>query len=126
MPHVSPVHWVGSSRRDLRGFPDEVQDEVGFALWFAQIGDKHPDSKPLRGFGGAGVLEVISNYDGDTFRMVYTVRLSGRIYVLHAFQKKSKTGIRTPDREMDLVRARLAAAEAAHQEWLQAQAKTKE
>lgn len=109
-----PVVWVGSSLQDLRGFPREVQRTMGYALRVAQLGGKHPDAKPLKGFGGAGVLEVIEDHDGDTYRLVYTVRLEGRVYVLHAFQKKAKRGIATPKHEIDLIRSRLKEAEEIH------------
>ena len=102
--------WVGSSLDDLRGFPEEVKDVMGYALHVAQCGQKHVDAKPLRGFGGAGVLEVAERRAGDTFRVVYTVRLETAVYVLHAFQKKSTRGAATPKHEMDLVRSRLADA----------------
>jgi phage-related protein len=107
-----PLVWIGSSKEDLLEFPDEVKQLVGYALYVAQQGGKHPDAKPLAGFGGAGTLEVVSDHRGDTFRTVYTVRLVGRIYVLHAFQKKSKVGIKTPKAEIELVKARLKRAEA--------------
>ena len=112
-----PLFWVGSSLDDLRGFPDDVKRVMGFALHFAQIGGKHADSKPLKGFAGAGVLEVVEEHAGDTFRGVYTVRFAGAVYVLHAFQKKSKQGIKTPKREMDLVRERLKRAEEHYEHW---------
>jgi phage-related protein len=108
---LKPVIWVGSSRRDLRGFPEPVQDHVGYALYVAQRGGKHRDTKALGGFGGAGVVEIIKDYRGDTFRCVYTLRYAGAVYVLHAFQKKSKTGRETPRRDMELVRQRLHEAE---------------
>jgi phage-related protein len=95
-PAIKPVTWIGSARADLSSFPEEVKDAVGYALYVAQMGGKHRDAKPLRGFGSAGTLEIVENHAGDTYRVVYTVRLAGRIYVLHAFQKKSKTGIKTP------------------------------
>ncbi len=84
---------------------------MGFAFWRAQEGKKHPDAKPLKGFGSAGVLEIVADEDGDTYRAVYTVRLKHAIYVLHAFQKKSKRGIKTPDTVMNRVRQRLRDAE---------------
>jgi phage-related protein len=112
-----PVIWIGSSKNDLSLFPAEVRDAIGFALFVAQTGGKHPDAKPLRGFGGAGVLEVVEDHDGDTYRAVYTVKLAGRLYVLHAFQKKSKSGIKTPKAELDLIKARLARAEQVHSAW---------
>jgi len=109
-----PLFWVGSSRHDLREFPEDVKDSMGYALHLAQIGTKHPQAKPLKGFGGAGVLEVVEDHAGDTYRAVYTVRLEGAVYVLHAFQKKSKSGIKTPRKELDLVRDRLRRAEIEH------------
>jgi phage-related protein len=110
-PAIKPVAWIGSARADLSSFPEEVKDAVGYALYVAQMGGKHPDAKPLRGFGSAGILEIVENHAGDTYRVVYTVRLAERIYVLHAFQKKSKTGIKTPKSEIDLIKARLKRAE---------------
>ena len=105
-----PVRWVGSSKDDLSGFPEEVRRRVGGALWDAQRGLKAPYAKPLRGFGGAGVLEIVDDYDGDTYRAVYTVRFAGVVYVLHAFQKKSKGGKATPKAELDLIKQRLRRA----------------
>jgi phage-related protein len=90
----------------VRSFPDEVQDDVGYALYWAQIGTKHPKAKPLRGFGGAGVLEIVAEDNGDTYRAIYTVTLPDAVYVLHAFQEKATHGIATPRREIDLVRER--------------------
>ena len=107
-----PVRWVGSSKEDLKAFPEPVQKEVGFALWFAQIGDKHPHAKPLRGFGGAGVVEIIDDSDGDTYRAVYTIKFAEFVYVLHCLQKKSKRGAKTPSRDLDLMKSRLRVAEA--------------
>lgn len=107
--------FVGDSHRVLRGFPDPVQRHVGFALYQAQIGNKHPDPKLLKGFSG-GVLEVISDVSGATFRTVYTVRLEKAVYVLHAFQKKSKRGISTPKAEIALIKQRLQRAIAIEQE----------
>ncbi len=108
---LKPVIWVGSSLKDFRGFPDPVKDEIGYALYVAQQGGKHSDAKPLKGFGGAGVLEGVGNNRGDTFRTIYTVRLASAVYVLHAFQKKSKTGRKTPENEIELVKSRLIQAE---------------
>ncbi|MCZ6628188.1 MAG: type II toxin-antitoxin system RelE/ParE family toxin [SAR324 cluster bacterium] len=105
-----PVEWVGSSKTDLKTFPAKVQDRVGFALFQAQIGLKHPDARPLTRMG-SGVMEVVSRFERDTYRAVYTVRFTEAIYVLHAFQKKSKKGIATPKSELDLVRQRLGVAE---------------
>ena len=109
---IKPVDWIGSSYKDFRAFPDDVQDHVGYALHLAQVGDKHDDAKPLKGFGGAGVLEILSDHVGDTYRAVYTVKFATVIYVLHAFQKKSKTGSKTPTTDMQLIERRLKAAEA--------------
>jgi phage-related protein len=122
-PDIKPVIWIGSAKRDLRAFPDKVKDSMGFALYVAQQGGKHPDAKPLRGFGGAGVLEIVEDYRGDTYRAVYTVRLAGRVYVLHAFQKKSKSGTETPTAEINLIKSRLKRAEEAHTAWLERQGK---
>jgi phage-related protein len=110
-PLLKPLIWVGSSREDLRDFPEPAQDRMGYALYVAQRGGKHRDSKPLSGFGGAGVLEVIEDFRGDTFRAPYTVRLAGAVYVLHVFQKKSKTGAETPRRDIELIQQRLREAE---------------
>jgi phage-related protein len=117
-PKIRPVVWIGSAKDDISGFPEDVRDAMGFALFVAQRGGKHGDAKPLRGFGGAGVLEVVEDQDGDTYRAVYTVRLAGRVYVLHAFQKKAKSGIKTPKAEIELIKARLAKAEEQHAVWL--------
>src|SRR5579864_8732503 len=106
------LRWVGSSRDDLRQFPEEVRKEIGHSLHFAQMGDKHPSAKPLKGFTGAGVLEVVENFAGDTYRAVYTVRFPKAIYVLHVFQKKSKSGVKTPKHEIELIEARLKRAKA--------------
>ncbi len=108
---LKPVIWVGSSRKDLRGFPDAVQDLIGYALYVAQRGRKHEYAKTLSGFGGAAVIEVIKDFRGDTFRAVYTVKWAGAVFVLHAFQKKSKTGIETPRRDIELIKQRLREAE---------------
>lgn len=106
-----PVRRLGDSRRRLQGFPEDVKDDVGAALFWAQTGAKHPSAKPLQGFGGAHTLEIIENAQGDTYRVIYTVRYNARIYVLHSFQKKSTKGDKTPQREIDLIRERLKQAE---------------
>ena len=92
--------------------PDEVQQGFGFALYQAQIGLLHPDAKPLKGFGSAGILEIVEDWRGNAYRAVYTVRFAQAVFVLHCFQKKSKRGIETPESEMNLIRARLKEAEA--------------
>ena len=113
---VRPVRWVGSSRRDLKTFPRAVQRQIGQALYAAQCGEEYPSVKALKGFGGRSVLEIVAPYQGDTFRAVYTVRFDYAIYVLHTFQKKSKRGIATPQKEIELIRQRLAAAEQDYRE----------
>lgn len=110
-PKMKSVVWVGSSRKDLRAFPVTVQKEVGDALQQVQQGFKPLSAKPLSGFHGAGVLEIRENYDGSTYRAVYTVRFAERVYVLHAFQKKSRHGIETAQHDIELVKARLKTAE---------------
>ena len=112
---IKPVSWIALSYKDFRAFPDPVQDAMGFALYQAQIGEKHTSAKPLKGFSGAGVLEIVTDHIGDTFRSVYTVRFPTAIYVLHAFQKKSKTGIKTAAEDVELIRRRLKAAETDYQ-----------
>jgi len=112
---MKPVVWVGDSKRRLKEFPEDVQDEIGFVLERAQWGQRHHDIKSLRGF--SGVFEIVSDYARDTYRAVYVVNLGDNIYVLHCFQKKSKRGISTPKKEMDLIRRRLKwAQELARQE----------
>jgi phage-related protein len=109
-----PLYFVGSARDDLRELPGDVKDLIGYALYLAQVGEMHPRCKPLRGFGGAGVIEIIDNDASGTYRAVYTVRLSDAIYVLHVFRKKSRQGIATPRQEIEMVRARLRQAEQHH------------
>jgi phage-related protein len=109
---IKPAMFVGSSRKDLQGFPSAVRSEIGQALFEAQLGDHPRSAKPLKGL--SGVLEIRDNFDGDTFRAVYTVRFEGVLYVLHAFQKKSTSGISTAQRHLDLVKQRLRDAEAIH------------
>jgi phage-related protein len=111
-----PVWWVGSSRKDLKSFPRPVQRHVGQALYAAQCGNEYSSVKALKGFAGRAVLEIVAPYEGDTYRAVYTVRFEDAIYVLHAFQKKSKKGTATPRKEIELIRQRLAAAERDHRE----------
>jgi phage-related protein len=109
-----PVHWVGSSKRDFLAFPAPVQSDMGYALGLAQLGGKHPKAKPWKGEGPA-VFEVVENFDGDTFRAVYTVRFEGAVYVLHAFQKKSPSGARTATVDVELIRERLKRAREDHE-----------
>ena len=109
---LKPLVWVGSSKKDLMKMPDEVQDTFGYALHLAQTGKKHGDARPLKGFGSAGVLEVIEDCAASTYRAVYTVRFQDAVYVLHCFQKKSTQGISTPKPDLDLIRERLKMAQA--------------
>ena len=113
-----PLRFVGSSRKDIRNLPKGVKLVFGQALLDAQTGKKHPDAKPLKGFGGAGVLEVVEDDRGSTYRAVYTVKFAGIVYVLHVFQKKSKTGTKTPAEELDKVRIRLKEAEKDYAEYV--------
>lgn len=107
---LKPVYWVASSKEELCSFPVKVRREIGYALHFAQAGSKHPSAKPLKGFVGFGVVEIVEDYDRGAYRAVYTTKVGGVIYVLLAFQKKSKTGIETPNYIMDLVKSRLKRA----------------
>jgi phage-related protein len=112
LPAPKPCIFVGSSRKDLTAFPVPVRRVMGHALHQAQSGGEPLAAKALKGFGGRTVLEIIDDFDSDTFRAVYTVRFAGVIYVLHAFQKKAKKGIATPRHEIELIRSRLRDAEA--------------
>lgn len=105
-----PLHWIASAKKDYQSFPSEVQADMGYALGLAQLGAKHPHAKPWKG-EGPGVLEVVEDHRGDTFRAVYTVRFAGVVYVLHAFQKKSKVGIKTPQEDVKLISERLKRAQ---------------
>ncbi|OFV93796.1 MAG: addiction module toxin RelE [Acidobacteria bacterium RIFCSPLOWO2_12_FULL_65_11] len=111
-----PVEWIGSSLADLKDFPRAVQRDIGQALFAAQCGEEYPSVKALKGFGGRTVLEIVAPFDSNAYRAIYTVRFAGVVYVLHAFQKKSTKGIATPQREIDLIGRRLAAAERHHKE----------
>jgi phage-related protein len=108
---LKPLFWVGSCLGDLKAFPDDVMDGIGFALHEAQMGGKSRKAKPLKGYKGSGILEVVDRYDGDTYRAVYTVRFKGAVFALHAFQKKAKKGIATPKAELDMIKRRLRVAE---------------
>jgi phage-related protein len=108
---MKPMHFVGSALDDVRDFPEEVRSEVGYSLYLAQIGDKAINAIPMVGFGGANVLEVIIDDNGGTFRAIYTVRFRKAVYALHAFQKKSKSGVSTPRPDIRLIRSRLKDAE---------------
>jgi phage-related protein len=113
-PERKPLYWIASSRKDLKAMPVPVQKKIGTALLDVQYGEKPADAKPLLGFGGAGVLEIIDDYRTDTYRAVYTVDFPGAVYVLHAFQKKATHGVATPRREIDLVRRRYEFARRLH------------
>ena len=107
---LKPLHWIASSLDDLRDLPEDVKDSFGYALQVAQQGNRHASAKPLKGFGGAGVLEIVESHEGNAYRAVYTVKFAQAIYVLHVFQKKSKKGIATPASDLDLIRKRLKVA----------------
>lgn len=113
-----PVIWMGDSQKTIRSFPEEVKREIGFAVLQAQEGRKAISATPLVGFGGAGVLEIIADYRTDTYRAIYSVKFADTVYVLHAFQKKSKSGIRTPKKELDLIKERLRKAESHYRDSL--------
>lgn len=106
-----PLRWMGSSRKDYRAFPPRVQEQFGFELFVAQTGQRPPSAKPLKGLG-PGTSELVDDYVGDTYRVVYTTRLTAAVYVLHAFKKKAKRGIKTPQADIELIRRRLRYAEA--------------
>jgi phage-related protein len=116
MSVAKSVFWTGSSRRDLRAMPRQVRKDIGQALYAAQQGVTDPAAKPLKGFGGARVMEIVERYRTDAYRAVYTAHFENAVYVLHVFQKKSKHGIATPKPDMDLIRRRYAEAERHHRE----------
>lgn len=113
---LKPLYWIGSSKRDLLALPEDVVDVLGYALYLAQIGKKHEQAKALKGFRSAGVLEIVEDWQRNSYRAVYTVRFERAVFVLHVFQKKAKRGIATPKAELDLIRERLKAAEEASRE----------
>ena len=119
--YEKPLFWVGSSKRDLVELPGEAQRTFGFALGLAQNKGKHYKAKPMKGFGGAGVLEVVEDSEGNTYRAVYTVRFEKAVYALHVFQKKSRHGIKTPKQEVDLIKERLRQAEEHYWEWCESE-----
>ncbi len=109
VPGERPLYWVASSKEDILTLPEPVKDEIGYALSVAQFGGKHPKAKPWKGAGG-GVLEIVEDYSGNTYRAVYTVRFAEAIYVLHVFQKKSTSGKKTAKTDIDLIDKRLRVA----------------
>jgi len=109
-PSLKPIYWMGSTLKELRESPERVKDGVGYALEVVQKGEKPANAKPLKGFGGASVLEIVEDFDGNTWRAVYTVAIADAVYVLHFFQKKSRRGIKTPKKELDLIKRRLREA----------------
>ena len=111
-----PVEFVGGARQALRELPKPVRCVFAYAIYLAEMGEKHPDAKPLRGFGGAGVLEVVESFEGDAYRAVYTVKFEGVVYVLDAFQKKAKRGRATPEVDIDRIKTRLKVAEEHYRE----------
>ncbi len=121
-----PLIWIGSAKKDLIALPVPVRKFFGHALHFAQVGEQHESAKVLKGFGSAGVLELVEDEAGGTYRSVYTVRFAEAVFVLHCFQKKSKRGIATPKKELDIIRTRLRAAETVAKEIRNAQARSQE
>jgi phage-related protein len=117
-PLLKSIEWISSTIDDLRKFPEDVQQVMGFALYLAQLGKKHPDAKPLKGFKGSSILEIVDDFDGDTYRAVYTVKFEEIIYVIHAFQKKSKRGIATPKKDIELIETRLKRAKQHYETYL--------
>jgi len=113
---MKPIVWIGSSRRDLREMLQQVRRDIGQALYTAQQGATDPAAKPLKGFGGARVMEIVERYRTDAYRAVYTAHFAKAVYVLHVFQKKSKSGIATPKHEIEVIRSRLAEAERHYRE----------
>lgn len=113
---VRPLVWLGATRKAVRSFPSPVRREIGVALYAAQRGEIDPSARPMKGFGGSSVVEIVSDFRGDTWGAVYTVRFADVVCVLHAFQKKSRRGIATPKQELDLIRARLIEAERMYRE----------
>ena len=123
LPALKPMYFVVEAvRDDLLDVPLPVRKEFGHALYLAQTGEAHQNAKRLQAFG-SGVLEVVENYDGDTFRAVYTVHFAEAVYVLHVFQKKSTRGIETPQKELDTIQMRLQRAQQQHEEYLRLQEK---
>jgi len=104
---LKPISWIGSSKRDLLNFPEDIVDGMGHALWIVLSGETPNNAKPLKGFGGASVMELVDDGEDSTFRVVYTTKFSGFVYVLHAFRKKARKGIETPKHEMDVIEQRL-------------------
>lgn len=111
-----PLHWIPSAKRNFLKFPEDVQDVMGYGLHVAQTGGMPDGAKPLKGFAGAGVVEIVERHFGDTYRTVYTVRFEEAVYVLHAFQKKSRQGIKTPQSDTELIRMRLKLADDDHRQ----------
>ncbi|KIC73280.1 type II toxin-antitoxin system RelE/ParE family toxin [Candidatus Protochlamydia amoebophila] len=107
MDQRKPIIWVGSSKKDFMNFPSDIRREMGHVLYIAQKGEKHKDAKPLKGFGGGSILEIVQSDGQGTYRTIYTVQMKEAVFVLHAFQKKSKTGSKTPKQEIDLIEQRL-------------------
>jgi len=108
---MKPLYWIGSSKKSLQSLPDEVRDTFGYALYLAQKGGKHCQSKPLKGYGGSGVIEIVEDFSGNTYRAVYTVKFPNGLYVLHIFQKKSSSGISTSKLDKATIHQRLKIAE---------------
>lgn len=115
--------WIASSKKDLMAFPVDVRREMGHSLYIAQKGGRDKDAKPLKGFVGATVLEIVKSDRDGTYRTMYTVQFEEVVYVLHAFQKKSKKGIKTTKQDVEMLKQRLKLAKISHKEWLKSQNK---
>lgn len=113
---MKEIIWVSSSKKDLLALSEEIRDEMGYGLYMAQLGQQHKKAKPLKGFGGAGVLEIIDSDEAGTYRTVYTITMPKAVCVLHVFQKKSKQGIKTAKLDIDLIKNRLKQAREIYQE----------
>lgn len=114
MSTIKPLEWIGSSKKDLLAMPQEIRKMIGHSLHLAQIEEEDIDSKPLNGFGSAKVREIVKSDSEGTYRGIYTVKFEEAVYVLHIFKKKSKTGIKTPQQEINLIKSRLKDAEFLH------------
>ena len=111
VPQEKPLHWIGSAKKDLLAFPGEAVDDFGYTLGVVQLGGTPPSAKPWKG-EGPGVFEIVEDHRGDTYRVAYTVRFAKAVYVLHCFQKKSPSGIRTAKNDVELIHERLKTAQA--------------
>lgn len=115
---MKALAWIGSSKKDLDNLPDGISHAFGYGLYLAQKGEKHTNSKPLKGFGSANIIELIEKDESGTYRAVYTIQMKNIVFVLHVFQKKSKHGIETPQQDIELIKNRLKEAQGLYKRWL--------